>query len=116
VAVLDEAVGVVEEHVSGTEPAAARGEAGVGGGAEHGSRGVVEVADLAGAGDDDGRQVPGVGVDQLAGSGIEDGVDRCSQRFGQQAAQRGVGSFHYLGRVRVVDRVGAQHAANLAHD
>ena len=74
---------------------------------------LVEVVDLTGAGGDERGQVPGVGVDQLAGGRVENGVDGGGERFGQQPGQGGVGPLQDLAGVGVVDRVGAEHAAHL---
>src|SRR4029077_14987652 len=115
-AVLDQSVGVVEEYAPGGKPPVARGVGRVGGGAQHGPGRLVEVVDLPGAGGDERGQMPGVGVDQLAGTGIENGVNGGGERLRQEPGQGGVGTLQDLAGIGVVDRVGAEDATDLSHD
>ena len=80
---FDQAIGVEQEAAARREPALAGVHGDVGAGTEQDARRVAKVLGVTGAGDQQRWRVPGVGIDELTGGQVENGVDRARDRLGK---------------------------------
>ena len=82
--IFDQAIGVEQETGAGCEPPLAGADGDVGAGTEQDAGRVAKVLGVTGAGDQQRWGVPRVGIDEVTGGQVENGVDRARDRLGEQ--------------------------------